>query len=102
MDAKKLKRLRAAGWQSGTAQEFLKLSNDEAALVGQLKLDAAKGSRKDFDKFLYEVSSVPALPEDERSHPQTENESAYCKFTIEFGGHQDHSTEPISPRSNIS
>ena len=66
MDAKKLKRLRAAGWQSGTAQEFLKLSNDEAALVGQLKLDAAKGSRKDFEKFWGKVPSVPPLSRDRR------------------------------------
>ena len=65
MDAKKLERLRAAGWQSGTAREFLKLGNGEAALVEQLKLDAARGSRKDFDKFLRKVPGVPPLPGDE-------------------------------------
>ena len=33
MDAKKRKRLAAAGWQVGSAAEFLELSTEEAALV---------------------------------------------------------------------
>lgn len=66
MDAKKPNRLRAAGWQSGTAQEFFKLSNDETALVEQLQLDAAKGSCKDFNQFLGKVPSVPAMLRDNR------------------------------------
>lgn len=47
MNAKKLKRLQAAGWQTGNAKDFLKLSDEEAALV-EIKLtltDAVKQSR---------------------------------------------------------
>ena len=33
MDAKKRKRLAAAGWKTGTASDFLELSAEEAALV---------------------------------------------------------------------
>ena len=33
MDAKKRKRLEAAGWKTGTAADFLELSAEEAALV---------------------------------------------------------------------
>lgn len=33
MDAKKRKRLAAAGWKTGTAADFLELSAEEAALV---------------------------------------------------------------------
>ena len=33
MDAKKRKRLEAAGWHLGSAAEFLKLTPEEAALV---------------------------------------------------------------------
>jgi ribosome-binding protein aMBF1 (putative translation factor) len=37
MKAGKLKRLRAAGWKAGSAQDFLELTDQEAALV-ELKL----------------------------------------------------------------
>lgn len=37
MKASKVKRLKAAGWKAGTVKEFLRLSEDEAALV-ELKL----------------------------------------------------------------
>jgi ribosome-binding protein aMBF1 (putative translation factor) len=37
MKATKVKRLKAAGWKAGTVQQFLGLSDDEAALV-ELKL----------------------------------------------------------------
>ncbi len=37
MKAGKMKRLKAAGWKAGSAKEFLRLSDDEAALV-ELKL----------------------------------------------------------------
>jgi hypothetical protein len=37
MRASKMKRLQAAGWKAGTVKEFLRLSDDEAALV-ELKL----------------------------------------------------------------
>lgn len=37
MKASKLKKLKAAGWKAGSAKEFLRLSDDEAALV-DLKL----------------------------------------------------------------
>ena len=40
MNATKLKRLRAAGWKVGSAKDFLKLSDEEAALV-ELKLSLA-------------------------------------------------------------
>lgn len=48
MKAKKLKRLHAAGWKTGSAAEFLGLSEPEAALV-ELKLalvDAVRRTRK--------------------------------------------------------
>ncbi len=48
MKAKKLKRLQAAGWKSGSAAEFLGLSEPEAALV-ELKLalvDAVRRTRQ--------------------------------------------------------
>ena len=41
MDAAKRKRLEKAGWKLGTAQEFLKLSPEEAAYV-EVKLNLAK------------------------------------------------------------
>ena len=47
MNADKLKRLQAAGWKTGTAKDFLKLSDEEAALV-EIKLtltDAVKQAR---------------------------------------------------------
>ena len=47
MNAEKLKRLQAAGWQAGNARDFLKLSDEEAALV-EIKLtltDAVRQSR---------------------------------------------------------
>ena len=66
MHTKKLKRLAAAGWQAGTVKEFLKLTDGEAAMVENLTHQAAKGSRKDFEKFLRKVPSVPPLPGDER------------------------------------
>lgn len=37
MRASKIKRLQAAGWKAGTVKEFLRLSDEEAALV-ELKL----------------------------------------------------------------
>ena len=40
MNATKLKRLRAAGWKVGSTKDFLKLSDEEAALV-ELKLSLA-------------------------------------------------------------
>jgi ribosome-binding protein aMBF1 (putative translation factor) len=40
MNATKLKRLRAAGWKVGSTRDFLKLSDEEAALV-ELKLSLA-------------------------------------------------------------
>jgi len=40
MNAAKLKRLRAAGWKVGSTKDFLKLSDEEAALV-ELKLSLA-------------------------------------------------------------
>ena len=40
MSATKLKRLRAAGWKVGSTKDFLKLSDEEAALV-ELKLSLA-------------------------------------------------------------
>src|SRR6266700_389561 len=40
MNATKLKRLRAAGWKVGSAKDFLKLSDEEVALV-ELKLSLA-------------------------------------------------------------
>ena len=66
MNPKKLNRLVAAGWQAGTAKEFLKLTDAEAAMVENLTHQAAKGSRKDFEKFLRKVPNVPPLPGDER------------------------------------
>lgn len=48
MKAKKLKRLQAAGWKTGSAAEFLGLSGPEAALV-ELKLalvDAVRRTRQ--------------------------------------------------------
>jgi ribosome-binding protein aMBF1 (putative translation factor) len=48
MKTKKLKRLRAAGWKTGSAAEFLGLSEPEAALV-ELKLalvDAVRRTRQ--------------------------------------------------------
>ena len=45
MKAKKLKRLQAAGWKSGTAEEFLGLSESEAALV-ELKVALVAAVRK--------------------------------------------------------
>ena len=47
MNPKKLKHLRAAGWQAGSAKEFLQLSEGEAALV-EIKLaltDAVRQAR---------------------------------------------------------
>ena len=47
MNAEKLKRLQAAGWQAGNTRDFLKLSDEEAALV-EIKLtltDAVRQSR---------------------------------------------------------
>ena len=41
MDATKRKRIEKAGWKVGTANEFLKLSKEEAAYV-ELKLHLAK------------------------------------------------------------
>ena len=40
MNTTKLKRLRAAGWKVGSTKDFLKLSDEEAALV-ELKLSLA-------------------------------------------------------------
>lgn len=37
MKASKMKRLKAAGWKAGSVKEFLRLSDDEAALL-ELKL----------------------------------------------------------------
>jgi ribosome-binding protein aMBF1 (putative translation factor) len=45
MKAKKLKRLQAAGWKTGSASEFLGLSEPEAALV-ELKLALVDAVRK--------------------------------------------------------
>jgi ribosome-binding protein aMBF1 (putative translation factor) len=48
MSAKKLKRLQSAGWKTGGAGDFLKLSDEEAMLV-ELKLalaDAVRLSRQ--------------------------------------------------------
>ena len=48
MNAAKLKRLRAAGWKVASAKDFLKLNDEEAALV-DLKLslaDALKQARQ--------------------------------------------------------
>ena len=48
MNTAKLKRLKAAGWKTGSARDFLKLSDEEAMLV-ELKLmltDAIKASRQ--------------------------------------------------------
>ena len=47
MKAEKLKQLRAAGWQAGSARDFLQLSDEEAALV-EIKLtltDAVRQAR---------------------------------------------------------
>jgi ribosome-binding protein aMBF1 (putative translation factor) len=47
MKAEKLKQLRAAGWQAGSAKDFLRLSGEEAALV-EIKLtltDAVRQAR---------------------------------------------------------
>ena len=49
MDARKRKRLEAAGWRVGSAAEFLELSAEEAALV-EMRLavsDALRGRRQD-------------------------------------------------------
>lgn len=45
MKTKKLKRLQAAGWKSGSAAEFLGLSESEAALV-ELKLALVSAVRR--------------------------------------------------------
>jgi len=48
MSSTKLKRLKAAGWKTGSARDFLQLSDEEAMLV-ELKLmltDAIKASRQ--------------------------------------------------------
>ena len=45
MNATKLKRLRAAGWKVGSAKDFLKLSDEEAALV-ELKLSLASALKQ--------------------------------------------------------
>jgi ribosome-binding protein aMBF1 (putative translation factor) len=48
MSAAKLKRLQCAGWKSGSAKDFLQLSDEEAMLV-ELKLaltDAVRQSRQ--------------------------------------------------------
>ena len=42
MDAAKQKKLQAAGWQVGSAEEFLKLSRAEAAYV-EIKLALSRG-----------------------------------------------------------
>lgn len=44
MDKKKLSKLAAAGWTSGAAQDFLELSNEEAAYV-ELKVALAGALR---------------------------------------------------------
>jgi hypothetical protein len=47
MDAKKRKRLEAAGWQAGSAADFLGLSAEEAALVEtRLAVSAALRARR--------------------------------------------------------
>ena len=47
MDAKKRKRLEAAGWQLGTASEFLGLTPEEASLVEtRLAVSAALRARR--------------------------------------------------------
>ena len=66
MKAKKLNRLVAAGWRAGTVKEFLSLTAGEAEMVENLKRETATGTRKDFEKFLRKVPSVPPLPGDER------------------------------------
>ena len=45
MKAEKLKQLRAAGWQSGSAKDFLPLSDAEAALV-EIKLSLTDAVRQ--------------------------------------------------------
>ena len=45
---------------SGAAEKMASLLT-----VDHLKLEAAKGSRKDFEKFLRKVPNVPPLPGDE-------------------------------------
>ncbi len=45
MKAEKLKQLRAAGWQSGSARDFLHLSDAEAALV-EIKLSLTDAVRQ--------------------------------------------------------
>jgi DNA-binding XRE family transcriptional regulator len=45
MNAEKLKRLQAAGWKVGSAKDFLRLSPEEAALVG-LKLTLVNAVKK--------------------------------------------------------
>lgn len=47
MDARKRKRLEAAGWRTGTAKDFLDLSAEEAALVEtRLAVSAALRERR--------------------------------------------------------
>lgn len=45
MNNAKLKKLQAAGWKVGSAQDFLKLSDEEAMLVG-LKVSLASALRQ--------------------------------------------------------
>ena len=45
MNRLKRKRLASKGWKAGTVQDFLELSNEEAAYI-ELKLDLAKNLQK--------------------------------------------------------
>ncbi len=49
MDAKKRKRLEAAGWKVGDAEEFLELTPDEVEFI-ETKLALARGLREEREK----------------------------------------------------
>ena len=65
MDAKKRKRLEAAGWRIGDAKDFLKLTPEEAALVEmRLALSQALRERRCFEDlpcFLLERRQASGL-----------------------------------------
>ena len=61
MDKKKLAKLEAAGWAAGSAQDFLQLSNEEAAFV-ELKVALARALRAQrSDQHLSQVEAAKRL-----------------------------------------